>query len=67
MLSHDHVDTKIEDPVQEKAQPLVSELLHDVAPNYAFPLALGVKSCDGVWSLSTSTALRSIVLLHGRR
>jgi hypothetical protein len=64
MLSHDHVDTEIEDPIQDKAQPLVSELLHEVAPNFAFPLALGAKSCDLVLSLSMSTALHSNILLH---
>jgi hypothetical protein len=57
-------DAKHEDSVQDKAQPLVSELLHGVAPNLAFPLVLSVKSCDRVLSLPTSTALRSIVLLH---
>jgi hypothetical protein len=64
MLSQDHVDTEFEDLVQDKAQPLVSELLHEVAPNFTLPLALGAKSCDCVLSLSMSTALRSMILLH---
>ena len=52
-----HVNTEFELCPCGKAQLLVDELLHEVAPNFAFPLALGVKSCDCVLSLSYEHSL----------
>jgi hypothetical protein len=66
MLVRGHVDTETENCPSDKAQPLAGELLHEVALNFAIPLALSAKSCDCVLSLSSSTALRSTVLIHER-
>lgn len=66
MLVQGHVDTELDDCPQDKAQPLVGDLLHEVASNFAFPLALFAQSCDSVMPLSLSTALRSLILVHER-
>jgi hypothetical protein len=66
MLVRGHVETETHNCPWDKAQPLIDELLHEVAPNFAFPLALGAKSRDCVLSLSSSTALRSNILLLER-
>ena len=63
MLFQGHVDVETKRSSRDEAQPLVDELLHEVAPNFAFPLASNAKSCDCVLS-PTSTALRSMILLH---
>lgn len=57
VLVRGHVEIEIKRSSCDEAQPLVDELLHEVAPNFAFRLALGVKSCDCVLSLSYEHSL----------
>ena len=57
VLVRGHVEIEIKRSSCDEAQPLVDELLHEVAPNSAFPLASNAKSCDCVLSLSYEHSL----------